>query len=329
MSSNADHSATPALPPHDPNDPVENAVIRRLAGNWHRRASVKREEPDLDDLFQHERPDYPEALLPFHDHPTYQALPPEKRNELLSWGWIAFNRHTVMVEQKLANPAFALVVEGEYPDIQGEAMNTALAQAMVDEQYHTLMHLNASAVTRRQRGGGLRDSDLPMPHLVREHQRLRDSAEERWQRSLTTLAFATVTEISIVAYLSLIVDNPDIQPINSTTVKIHNRDEYCHSSITAELAEMVHSKLNAAQRRFFLDHLAKGLDGFVTNDYASWDRVMDLSRIEGGHEMLADCRAESSRQRLVCDYSGLRGLAERLDVVEQLDIDWSQSVATG
>jgi alpha-N-dichloroacetyl-p-aminophenylserinol N-oxygenase len=317
------------VPSFDPADPVESAVIRRLVGNWHRRATVKRDEPDLDDLFEPERADYPEGILPFHDHPTWQALAPEKRSEVLSWAWIAYNRHTVMAEQKVANPAFALVMEGEYPALQGEALNLSLAQAMVDEQYHTLMHLNASAVTRRRRGMALPDHALPLSHTARVHERLRESVPERWQRSLTTLAFATVSEISINAYLDLLADDTEIQVINSTTAKLHNRDEYCHASISAVLAEMVYDKLDPKQRRFFLDMLVEGLDAFVANDYTTWNKIMDLAGIAGGHEMLADCQADTGRKRLVREYTGLHGLVEQLGVSDQVDFDWSRShVAT-
>ncbi|WP_431981516.1 AurF N-oxygenase family protein [Streptomyces qinglanensis] len=313
------------VPTFDQNDPVEHAVIRRLVGNWHRRATVKRDEPNLDDLFEPARPDYPEAILPFHDHPTYRALSPEKRSEILSWAWIAYNRHTVMAEQKVANPAFALVMEGEYPSLTDESINLSLAQAMVDEQYHTLMHLNASAVTRRRRGRPLPDTALPMSHTARVHQELRDKAAERWQRSLTTLAFATVSEISINAYLDLLADDPEIQPINSGTAKLHNRDEYCHASISEVLAEVVYDKLDPEQRRYFLDMLMEGLDAFVANDYSTWHRIMDLTGVEGGHEMLADCQAERGRKRLVRDYTGLWRLVEKLDAVEEVDFDWSRS----
>lgn len=319
-------AALPAgVPTHDPNDPVEHAVISRLVGNWHRRATVKRDEPDLDELFEPDRPDYPEGILPFHDHPTYQALDPEKRSELLSWAWIAYNRHTVTAEQKVANPAFALVMEGEFPALRGEALNLSLAQAMVDEQYHTLMHLNASAVTRRRRGRALADHDLPMSHTARMHQQLRDGGAERWQRSLTTLAFATVSEISINAYLDLLADDTRIQPINSTTAKLHNRDEYCHASISAVLAEVVYGNLDQGRRRFFLDMLMEGLDAFVTNDYTTWHRIIDLSGIAGGHEMLADCQADAGRKRLVRDYTGLHTLVEQIGATDQVDFDWSRS----
>ncbi|MFI5983599.1 diiron oxygenase [Streptomyces sp. NPDC051555] len=313
------------VPRYDPNDQVETAVIRRLVGNWHRRATVKRDEPDLDELFEVDRPDYPEGILPFHDHPTYQALDPAKKSELMSWAWIAYNRHTIMAEQKVANPAFALVMEGEYPMLQDEALNISLAQAMVDEQYHTLMHLNASALTRRRRGRAMPDNDLPISHTAREHLRLREGASHRWQKSLTTLAFATVSEISINAYLDLLADDPHIQPVNSSTAKLHNRDEYCHASISAVLAEMVHDKLDAEQGQFFRDMLFEGLEAFVATDYTTWHRIMDLAEVEGGHAMLADCQAETSRKRLVRDYTGLHTLIERMGVQELVEFDWSKS----
>ncbi|WP_405650573.1 diiron oxygenase [Streptomyces sp. RK9] len=313
------------IPTFDPNDPVENAVIRRLVGNWHRRATVKREEPDLDELFDLSLADYPERILPFRDHPTFRGLDPQKRAELLSWAWIAYNRHTVMAEQKVANPAFALVMEGEYPGLTGEALNLSLAQAMVDEQYHTLMHLNASAVTRRKRGHAMPDNALPLSHTARVHQELRDRAGERWEKSLTTLAFATVSEISINAYLDLLAEDTTIQPINSTTAKLHNRDEYCHASISHVLAEMVYHHLDARQRRYFLDMLMQGLDAFVANDYTTWHRIVDLVGIDGGHEMLADCQADAGRARLVRDYTGLHKLVEQMGVADQVDFDWSRS----
>jgi len=65
----------PGLPSFDPGDVVENAVITRLAGNWGRRATVKRDEPDLDALFDPERPDYPEEIVPSATTPPGSRCP--------------------------------------------------------------------------------------------------------------------------------------------------------------------------------------------------------------------------------------------------------------
>jgi alpha-N-dichloroacetyl-p-aminophenylserinol N-oxygenase len=316
----------PGLPSFDPLDTAESAVISRLAGNWHRRATVKRDEPDIDALFDANRPDYPERIVPFRNHPTWQALPDELRSRLLSWAWIAYNRHTVLAEQRVANPAFALVMEGEFPGLGGQEMEIALAQAMVDEQYHTLMHINASALTRRKRRYEFSDSVLPESHTARTHQRLRAQCAERWQRSLTTLAFATVSEISINAYLDLLADDPDIQVVNSTTAKLHNRDEYCHASISHEMAKLVYDVLDAEKRRFFLDMLVAGLEGFVATDYATWMAILQIENVSGWGRMVAEVQDDTSSSRLVRDYTGLHSLMSEMDVLGDVDFDWGQSV---
>jgi hypothetical protein len=46
--------------------------------------TVKRGEPDIDALFEADRPDHPEPIVPFRDHPTWQALPDELRSPPLS-----------------------------------------------------------------------------------------------------------------------------------------------------------------------------------------------------------------------------------------------------
>jgi hypothetical protein len=312
----------PGLPSFDPQDPAESAVIRRLAGNWHGRATVKRAEPDIDDLFDAARPDYPERIIPFRDHPTWQKLPDDLRSRLLSWAWIAYNRHTVLAEQRVANPAFALVMEGEFPGLGGQEMEIALAQAMVDEQYHSLMHITASALTRRKRGYPFADAKLPESHTARAHQRRREQCAERWQRSLTTLAFATVSEISINAYLDLLADDPDIQVVNSTTARLHNRDEYCHASISDEMAKLVYQVLDADKRCFFLDMLVAGLEAFVATDYTTWAAILQFENVPGWQAMIADVQADSSSSRLVRDYSGLYSLMSELNVIADIDFDW-------
>jgi hypothetical protein len=312
----------PGIPAFDPTDHAENAVIRRLSKNWQRRATVKRDEPRLEELFEDARPDYPSRIVPFAGHPIWEGLPHEVRQRLLSWAWLAYNRHTVLAEQRVANPAFALIIEGEFPSLGGPALETALAQAMVDEQYHTLMHLNASLITRERRGIVLPDSILPQPHITAVHSELRDDAPERWQKKLTTLAFCTVSELSISAYLNLLSDDPDIQVINSTTVKLHNRDEVCHSSISGELAKIVYDYLAPAQRRFFVDTMITALRAFVANDYTTWERILEVEGVRDADRMIKEVQEDGSRLNLVRDFGGLHKLLTDMDLVDQVEFDW-------
>lgn len=307
----------------DPENPVENAVIRRLADNWHRRATVKRSEPDLDDLFEPDRPDYPEGLLPFRDHSTYQALDEETRAKLLAWAWIAFNKHISDTERYVVNPTFTLLTTGTYDTGLDESMDTAITQAMVDEQYHILIHLNAITVTRRQRGWPMPERDLPMGVKARRHLARVAAGTTDWERDLGKLAFTTVAEISINSYLDLIADDKEIQPINSVTADLHNRDEYCHSSIADQVAKAVYTKLDDERKSYFRQSLADGLEAFSATDFLTWHRIVELLGIEGGAEMVRETEHDRSAKRLLQNFSGLHGFCADLDIVDDVPFDWS------
>ncbi len=313
----------PPLPEHDPNDPVESAVVTRLAGNWGNRATVKKPEPDLDDLFDHSKHDYPEALIPFADHDTYRNLPEETKERIRAWGWIAFNKNVMDVEQHVVNPGFGLLARDAFDTGMGDVLAVAVTQAMVDEQYHTLMHLNASALTRRQRGWSMLDRTLPFSATVRRQRAAQLASDNASSAALSALAYTTVAEISITSYLDLIEDDETIQPVNRATVKLHNRDEYCHASIADEMAAVVFAGLGPDDRRCFLDGLAGGMDAFSSTDFTTWSAILQAERVDGAERMLADTAADTSRRQLVQDYSGIRSLCRRLDVEDEIGIDWA------
>ncbi|WP_072806644.1 AurF N-oxygenase family protein [Rhodococcoides yunnanense] len=312
----------PRLPEYDADDAVESAVVKRLANNWGTRATVKKAEPDLDDLFDHDKHDFPEALIPFAEHRTYRDLPEPTREKLRAWGWIAFNKNVMDVEQYVVNPGFSLLAQDAFDTGLGDVLSIAVTQAMVDEQYHTLMHLNASALTRRKRGWALRSRSLPFSATVRRRQAAQSNATDSTGAALSALAFTTVAEISITSYLDLIEDNDLIQPVNRATVKLHNRDEYCHASIADEVACIVFESLNSADRRLFLDGLADGMDAFSSTDFSTWATILDLEEISGHERMLREVEADGSRKKLLQDYSGIRSMCRKLDVEDEIGIEW-------
>ena len=106
---------------------------------------------------------------------------------------------------------------------------------------------------------------------------------------------------------------------------MHNRDEYCHAFVSEEFAKIVFTRLNQSERRHFVGMLIAALEAFVANDYSVWHAIVDALRIEGGHTMIDECRADPSRKRLLRDYSGLYTLCGELDVLETLEFDWGKS----
>ncbi|WP_089252678.1 AurF N-oxygenase family protein [Rhodococcoides kyotonense] len=312
----------PSLPEYDADDPVESAVVTRLAGNWGHRATVKKNEPDLNDLFDLTKHDFPEALIPFAEHDTYRDLSEARREKLRAWGWIAYNTNVMDVEQHVVNPGFSLLAQDAFDTGLGDVLSVAVTQAMVDEQYHTLMHLNASVLTRRRRGWALSTRDLPLCATVRRRQEAQSAALDPRSAALSALAFTTVAEISITSYLDLIEDNELVQPVNRATVRLHNRDEYCHASIADDLAAIVFEKLDAPDRRTFLDGLADGMDAFSSTDFSTWEAILRSEEIPNYEAMLAEVETDGSRRHLIQDYSGIRSLCRKLDVEDEIGIDW-------
>lgn len=313
----------PPLPQYDPDDVVENAVVSRLAGNWGQRATVKKPELGLDDLFEHDKHDYPEALIPFAEHDVYRALPEVSKQRIRAWGWIAFNKNVMDVEQHIVNPGFSLLAQDAFGTGMGDVLAVAVTQAMVDEQYHTLMHLNASALTRRKRGWAMTERALPFSAVVRRQRRAQLEALGPADAALSALAYTTVAEISITSYLDLIEDNDLIQPVNRATVKLHNRDEYCHASIADEMAVIVFESLDDRDRKLFLDGLAAGMAAFSSTDFSTWETILQTEEVPGWERMLTDVRNDRTRAKLVQDYSGIRSLCRKLDVEDEIGIAWS------
>ncbi|WP_068161035.1 AurF N-oxygenase family protein [Rhodococcus phenolicus] len=312
----------PALPDHDVADPVESSVIRALTRSWGIRATVKKREPDLDDLFDPDRRDYPDELIPFRTHRRYRDLDENRRARLRAWAWIAYNKNVVDIEQFVVNPGFAAVTNDALGIGPADTVVLGVMQAMVDEQYHTLMHHNASALTRRRRGWVLPESVLPASRTVRAHRDAVAGAESPRAEALVRLAFTTVAETSISAYLALLTEDDTLQPVNRATVALHRRDELCHASLAAEILRIVFTDLGRTDRRVLLDALAAGIVAFTGSDTATWAAIVEHERIPGAQELIAETAAAARSERVVQDCSAIRSLCTELGVADDLHVDW-------
>ncbi|MCD2144737.1 diiron oxygenase [Gordonia paraffinivorans] len=220
---------TAHLPQLDPSNPVETAVIRGLVRGWPRRATVRRREPELDaptmdELYDEGLADFPEAMLPFAGHPLWERLDDERRTRVRAWAWIAYNKNVIDIEQDVVTPAFGLLFRDAFGTGLSDADRAAVVQSMVDEEYHTLMHLNASTLTRWRRGWELPDATLPKSLTARRHREALARAASPRSAALTSLAYATVAETSITDYLTLVAEDPTIQPVHRATIALHRRD---------------------------------------------------------------------------------------------------------
>ena len=84
------------------NDYPDNSdVLQRLCTSWGTRVAVK--QPDIDNTYDLQKPDYPEHLLPFKTHPSYENLDDATKQRVLAGGWIAYNEKTIAVEENIIN----------------------------------------------------------------------------------------------------------------------------------------------------------------------------------------------------------------------------------
>lgn len=303
---------------------VNTALIAQLNKAWPRRATVcDMAKFQVEGEFDASRPDYPVALVPFFAHDGIQRLDDPLKQQILSWGWIGYNRRTVAAEDHVVNPALNYLASEILPG-DDWIFTESIRQTLIDEHYHTLMHLNAIQRTRRLRQIET-DMDLPMSITYRELDKLRQQVVEPWQKQLAAVAFATVAEISVNAFLDILADDTTIQPQNSSVAKLHNRDEYAHSKTLCEISKVVFHRLTAPQKAFFIATLPVALRAFVAQDFSMWEAILRQLNVPNAARIIHDCQQPGKDSALTRDYSGLQRLADELGIIDQLDFEFSRA----
>ncbi|WP_460140226.1 diiron oxygenase [Pseudomonas sp. S2_E01] len=300
---------------------VDHQLVVRLNQAWTRRATVcSPDKSAVDEVFDPGRPDYPECMVPFFHHPEFQALDDELKSNVVTWGWIGYNLRTVTAEEHVVNPALS-VIANQYLGKDNWHFREAMQQTLIDEHYHTLMHLRAIERTREDRA---LDHDLDLPPSVTYLRlvALQQTLTEQWQRDLAAITFAVVAEISVNAYLDLLADDQSIQPQNRRVAELHNRDEYAHSKVLAEVAKVMYANMESEQRVFFTQTLSVALSAFVAQDYSMWEAILTQLGVAQAERIIADTRESNRNATIMRDYSGLQRLAEDLGIRDQIDFDF-------
>jgi len=151
---------------------------------------------------------------------------------------------------------------------------------------------------------------------------------EQWQRDLAAITFAVVAEISVNAYLDLLADDQTIQPQNRRVAELHNRDEYAHSKILAEVAKVMYANMQPPQRAFFAQTLSVALSAFVAQDYSMWEAILTQLGVEDAALIIADTRESNKNATIMRDYSGLHRLAQDLGISDEIDFDFRPTLKT-
>jgi alpha-N-dichloroacetyl-p-aminophenylserinol N-oxygenase len=287
-------------------------MLDRLAGNWQRRAQVKKAE--LEPLFVPGRPDFLENLLPFRDLPQYRACSPELKSRVLSCGWLMYNAKTVQIENEIVNPSCLEITAGQLPGLNEERAQLAVCETMVDEVYHIHLVERSSRLTRRRRG--LEHLVIPQFNLVRHMRRRQDGFSEPWQRRMVQFATATVSEIFISDYLHLLSESEEIQPFNRMTVAAHRTDEMVHGPLFRSLAALFSAELTRAERALFAEILPEPVTWFADRELEVWLAMLEQIEFPGAAEMIRECRGAGSVDLTALDHTGVISMAQELGILE-------------
>ena len=285
-------------------------TLKQIAATWSRWASVRRPSP-IAAAYDLSRPDFVEDLLPFRDHPQFEAASYELRQQVLACGWLAYNEKTVDIESKVVSPACLHIIDGDLPRLDREQHRETAAQAQVDESYHILLIVNACRVAREARG--LTHLRLPQFELIRRMHRLQDQHPQDWQRVLIQLACAIVSEIMVSDYLRLLSESDDLQPLNRLTTELHRRDESVHNAIFRSLGLEIHQSLSHSERRFFLEMLSRPAAWFASAELDVWESMLQQIGFPNAKRMIGDIRDAEQESCIDLDLTTFEALYESLE----------------
>ncbi|MEV5506683.1 4-aminobenzoate N-oxygenase [Streptomyces orinoci] len=304
---------------------IDSATLSRLVRAWPRRAAVTSRSEILRDHaeFDPSIPDYPLGIVPFAEHPLFLAAAPEQRQRVLTGMWIGYNERVIATEQLIAEPAFGLVMRGVFPGSDDPLIRQGVQQALVDESFHTYMHMLAIDRARELRQVRSRPAQ---PELI-TYRRLRQTLAampERWERDVAVLVWGAMAETCINALLALLARDTGIQPMHSLITTLHLRDETAHGSVVVEVVRELYARMNAAQRRTVIRCLPPALEAFAEQDLSILRLELAAAGVAGAEEITGDLRTSSTGRRLVRDFSGAQRLVQQLGLAHEIDFDFPE-----
>jgi hypothetical protein len=299
---------------------LERSVIQRLTKTWSTRVAVRRDRLDFTQHYDPTLPDFPIAMVPFWNHPAFAETDEPLRMRLLAGAWISYNEKTIFVEDDIINPFCRLLLRDGLAGVGAPLMKQVIAQTAVDEQFHILMCLEVCHHARSRHR--LESLVIPKPLLIHRLEETLARAGDPQERALARMAYATVAEMSINAYLRALASDRTIQPLNRVNTDLHRMDEGAHSAIFKELGLSVFKNLGAAERERFKTYIVKALNDFTEPDLSGWEAILKYLDIPSASKILDDLASQTRGRKSSRDYTALRELLEEFGITEDIAFEF-------
>jgi len=244
-------------------------IIPRFVDSWYARATVRRPwewQPALDPL----APDFLESLLPFNGDQEFKQSSDGTKASCLSAGWLIYNYKTIEIETQIIIPACIDLMELSTSSRLSYDEVSALAETITDEGFHTLISAELCRMTSSFRNLDVRVPDFDLTRRLKAYRLV--NATRLF--SLARLAFATVSEIFISDYLSLLSGAQEIQPLFRSAVTLHKADEVCHKRLFPRLIRGVIRDCNEEERKFFVKAIHDAVQSFSSRETRIWRDVL-------------------------------------------------------
>lgn len=249
-----------------------NELVERFVASWYDRATVRRPQSwnVLLDELDPNTPDFLESLLPFRDDPAFRSSSRPVQAACLSAGWMIYNYKTIALETNIIIPACLDLMELSTSSRLSFREVGAISETITDEGFHTLVSAELCRLTASLRGLDFR---VPAFDLTKNLSVHRSLVEPR-QFSLIRLAYATVSEVFISDYLSLLSKEEGIQPLFRSAVALHKADEVGHKRLFPVLVRRVIDDCNEQQKDLFVKSVYEAVSAFASRETRVWADVL-------------------------------------------------------
>lgn len=268
-------------------------MLEKLSSLWNVRAAVNNESTPYGELiFDQNKLDFSESLVPFRRHPTWTSAPVEMKSRCLSYGWIIYNLKTIYIECDIVTPACEDIIKR--PPLESrnrEILQRVMSEALLDEALHTKMSITAcNYIYRNRQLPYLEFTDF---NLIRWRDQILSTCTAEWQRRLTRFGIACASETLITDYLRTLAEDDSIQRVCHEVTRTHAVDEWSHSSVFSFVAcDIVHT-LSVSERSYLQAVIGKTVEMFADNEFGAWSQALSLAGLDGHQAMLAECSEAS------------------------------------